>query len=212
LGRVIKKFSRVGCPNSDSDVGTAQEELLTKKNLNDMEKKKEVLNEIREYCKSVSTGLGEMFVGYDTWNEIADDADVVGGEIYLLRKRNGEHEYQVLGRQYEPYDRVNDFADECVDVFQYNENTDELLEDVFDRCFKHRYEDAIYMNDYNAVKDLTDDFKYCEDMIDDFLTSDAYVLTISEYLNCDVVERYPMVWFEDVYEYRIALKLPDELV
>jgi hypothetical protein len=153
-----------------------------------------------------------MFVGYDTWNEIADDADVVGGEIYLLRKRNGEHEYQVLGRQYEPYDRVNDFADECVDVFQYNENTDELLEDVFDRCFKHRYEDAIYMNDYEAVKDLTDDFKYCEDMIDDFLTSDAYVLTISEYLNCDVVERYPMVWFEDVYEYRIALKLPDELV
>ena len=177
-----------------------------------MEKKKEVLNEIREYCKSVSTGLGEMFVGYDNWNELADDADVVGGEIYLLRKKNGEHEYQVLGRQHEPYDRVNDFADECVAVFKYNENTDELLEDVFDRCFKHRYENAIYMNDYEAVKDLTEDFKYCEDMIDDFLTSDAYVLTINDFLNCDVVERYSMVWFEDVYEYRIALKLPDELV
>ena len=73
-------------------------------------------------------------------------------------------------------------------------------------------ENAIYMNDYEAVKDLTEDFKYCEDMIDDFLTSDAYVLTINDFLNCDVVERYPMVWFEDVYEYRIALKLPDELV
>lgn len=177
-----------------------------------MEKKKEVLNEIREYCKSVSTGLGEMFVGYDNWNELADDADVVGGEIYLLRKKNGEHEYQVLGRQYKPYDRVNDFADEYVAVFQYYENTEELLEDVFDKCFKHRYEDAIYQNDCDAVKDLTDDLKRCEDMINDFFTSDSFILTVDEYLNCDVVERYPMVWFEDVYEYRIALKLPDELV
>jgi hypothetical protein len=176
-----------------------------------MKKKIEKMNEIREYCKSVSTSLGKMFIGYDCWNEIDDDANVVDGEIYLLRKKNGEHEYQVLGRQYEPYDRVNDFADECVEIFEYNNHEIATLQDVFNRCFEHRYEDALYRKDFEAIKDITDDFKRCENYIDEYLTSDEYFLTISEYLTPDVVERYPMVWFEDVYEYRIALKLPEDL-
>lgn len=173
-----------------------------------MEKKIEKVNEIREYCKSVSTGLGEMFVGYDNWNELAADADVVGGEIYLLRKKNGEHEYQVLGRQYDKYDRVDDFDNKYVDVFEYNSRDVITLQDVYNRCFDHRYEEALLKRDFEAFKDLADDFKIIENYIDEYLTSDEYFLTINEYLSPDVVERYPMVWFEDVYEYRIALKLP----
>lgn len=179
-----------------------------------MEKKKEVLNEIREYCKSVSTGLGEMFVGYDNWNELADDADVVGGEIYLLRKKNGEHEYQVLGRQYEPYDRVNDFNNKCVDIFRYDDWEGYTIREVYHTCFKHRLEEAM-SNDEDGIDDLIDilkDFASVKKEIRDYLTSDEYILTIDEYLNSNVIERYSMVWFEDVYEYRIALKLPDELV
>lgn len=175
-----------------------------------MEKKIEKVNEIREYCKSVSTGLGEMFVGYDNWNELAADADVVGGEIYLLRKKNGEHEYKVLGRQYDKYDRVDDFDNKCVDVFEYNSRDVITLQDVYNRCFDHRYEEALYHHDFEAFKDLADDFKIIENYIDEYLTSDEYFLTINEYLSPDVIERYPMVWYEDVYEYRMALKLTED--
>lgn len=174
-----------------------------------MEKKKEVLNEIHEYCKSVSTGLGEMFIGYDEWFDIVDDAEFLDGEIYLLKRRNGERVYQVVCHQYEKYDRINDFNDKCVDVFEYNSQEVITLQDVYNRCFDHRYEEALYHHDFEAFKDLADDFKRIENYIDEYLTSE-YFLAINEYLSPDVVERYPMVWFEDVYEYRIALKLPSE--
>lgn len=177
-----------------------------------MEKKKEVLQEIHEYCKSVSTGLGEMFVGYDSWNELADDAEVVGGEIYLLRKKNGEHDYQVLGRQYEPYDRVNDFNNQCVDIFCYDKWEGCTIREVYHTCFKHLLEEAMSKeeDDIDEMVDILKDFASVKKEIRDHLTSDEYILTIDKYLNSDVVERYPMVWFEDVWEYRIALKLPTE--
>lgn len=170
-------------------------------------------NYLEEYgYRSVATSVGEMFVGFDNWNELEETAKEVGGEIYLLKKRNGERVYQSLGRQYDKYDRVDDFNDKCVDIFYYDEWEEYTIREVYRTSFRHRLEDAM-SNDEDGVEymlDILKDFKRAKSYIFEFLTSDDYILIINESLSCDVIERYPMIWYDDVYEYRIALKMPAE--
>lgn len=171
--------------------------------------KKDYLEECGYISKA--TTLGEMFVGFDEWEELAEMAEDIGGEIYLLKKRKGERVYQSLGRQFDKHDRVDDFNDTCVEVFYYNLWENDTIREVFFRCIQHRLEDAMTKNEDCAddMLDILKDFERAKRYIKDYLTSDKYVLTIDEYLNCDVIERYPTLWYEDVWEYRMALKLPN---
>lgn len=175
-----------------------------------MEKKKDYLEECG--YRSVATTSGEMFVGYDEWEDLSEIATEVGGEIYLLKKRKGERVYQSLGHEYDKHDRVDDFSDKCVDIFYYDEWEDNTIRDVYHTCFKHRLEDAMSKNE-DGVDDMLDiikDFRRAVEYIKSYLTSDSYILTVDEYLCCDVIERYPTIWYDDVWEYRMALKLPTE--
>lgn len=175
-----------------------------------MEKKDYLLEECG--YRSVATSLGEMFVGYDEWEEMEEMANEVGGEIYLLKKRNGERVYQTLSRQHDKHDRVDDYNDKCVDIFYYDEWEGNTIRDVYHTCFKHRLEEAM-SHDEEGVDDIIEilkEFNRAKKYIEDYLTSEDSILTIDEYLSCDVIERYPTIWHEDVYEYRMALKLPTE--
>lgn len=173
-----------------------------------MEKKKTYLLECG--YRSIATTLGEMFVGFDEWEEISEMANEVGGEIYLLKMRKGERVYQSLGRQYGKHDRVDDFNDKCVDIFYYDEWEYNTIRDVYHTCFKHRLEEAISKDEEGAddMVDILEDFNRAKKYVNEYLTSEDNILIINEYLSCDVIERYPTIWYDDVWEYRMALKLP----
>ena len=173
--------------------------------------KKDYLEECGYISKA--TTLGEMFVGFDEWEELAEMAEDIGGEIYLLKKRKGERVYQSLGRQFDKHDRVDDFNDTCVDVFFYREWDEEnTIREVFERCIRHRLEDAMTrgVSGTDDMLDTLNDFDRIKEYITEYLTSNRFVLTVDEYLSCDVIERYPTLWYEDVWEYRMALKLTEE--
>lgn len=177
-----------------------------------MEKKKKQLEEWG--FKSIPTSMGEMFADNLDWEDLVDTANEIGGEIYLLKKRNGERVYNVLGQQHYKHDRVDDFNDKCVDVFFFHEEWDEedTIREVFEQCIRPRLEDALTKGE-NGTDDMLDtlnDFDRIKKHIVDYLTSNSYILTVDEYLMCDVIERYPTIWYEDVWEYRLALKLSTE--
>ena len=174
-------------------------------------KKKDYLEECGYISKA--TTLGEMFVGFDEWEDLSEMANEVGGEIYLLKKQKGERVYQSLGLQYDKYDRVDDFNDKCVDVFFYHDEwaEEDTIKEVFETCIRHRIEDALTKGEDGTdnMLDTLNDFDRIKEYITEYLTSNSYILTVDEYLSCDVIERYPTIWFEDVWEYRMALKLPN---
>lgn len=177
-----------------------------------MEKKKKQLEEWG--FKSIPTSMGEMYTDHLYWEDLVESANEIGAEIYLLKKRDGERVYNVLGQQHDKHDRVDDFNDKCVDVFFYHEEWEEedTIREVFERCIRHRLEDAMSkgeggtddifntLKDFDQIKQLIYDEFYCE----------RFVLVIDEYLNCNVIERYPTLWYEDVWEYRMALKLTED--
>lgn len=176
-----------------------------------MEKNKDYLLECG--YRSVATSLGEMFVGFDEWEELSEMAEDIGGEIYLLKKRKGERIYQSLGRQYNKYDRVDVFNDKCVDVFFYHDEWDgeDTIREVFEQCIRPRLEDAFTKGEEGTddMLDTLNDYDRIKRYIVNYLTSNSYILTVDEYLSCDVIERYPTIWYEDVWEYRMALKLTE---
>lgn len=177
-----------------------------------MEKKKKQLEAWG--FNSIHTSMGEMFADNLYWEELVETAEEIGAEIYLLKKRNGERVYQSLGRQFDKHDRVDDFNDKCVDVFFYHEEweEDDTIREVFERCIRHRLEDAISKGESGTddMFDTLNDFDRIKEYITEYLTSNRFVLTVDEYLNCDVIERFPTLWYDDVYEYCMALKLTED--
>lgn len=163
---------------------------------------------------SIHTSMGEMFADNLDWEDLVETAEEIGAEIYLLKKRNGERVYNVLGQQYDKHDRVDDFNDKCVDVFFYHEEWEEedTIREVFERCIRHRLEDAMSKGELGTddMLDILKDFDRIKEYITEYLTSNRFVLTVDEYLNCDVIERYPTLWYDDVYEYSMALKLTED--
>lgn len=177
-----------------------------------MEKKKKQLEEWG--FKSIPTSMGEMFVDHLYWEDLVESANEIGAEIYLLKKRNGERVYQSLGRQFDKYDRVEDFDNKCVDVFFYHDEweDEDTIKEVFEQCIRHRLEEAMTKGE-DGTDDMLDtlkEFDRIKEYIFKYLTSTHFILTIDEYLNCDVIERYPTLWYDDVWEYRMALKLTED--
>lgn len=177
-----------------------------------MEKKKKQLEEWG--FKSIPTSMGEMFADNLDWEDLVESANEIGAEIYLLKKRNGERVYQSLGRQFDKHDRVEDFNDKCVEVFFYHDEWDEedTTREVFEQCIRPHLEYALTKGEEGTddMLDTLNDFDRIKEYITEYLTSNRFVLTVDEYLICDVIERYPTIWYEDVWEYRMALKLTEE--
>jgi hypothetical protein len=176
-----------------------------------MEKKKKQLEEWG--FKSIPTSMGEMYTDHLYWEDLVESANVIGAEIFLLKKRDGERVYQSLGRQFDKHDRVDDFNDKCVDVFFYHEEWEEdTIREVFERCIRHRLEDAMSKGE-SGTDDMLytlNDFDRIKKFVEEEFNYDREILIIDEYLSADVIERYPTLWYEDVWEYRMALKLNEE--
>lgn len=177
-----------------------------------MEKKKKQLEEWG--FKSIHTSMGEMFADNLDWEDLVESANEIGAEIFLLKKRKGEQVYNILGQQHDKHDRVDDFNDKCVDVFFYHEEweEDDTIREVFERCIRHRLEDAMTRGKSGTddMLDTLNEFDRIKEYITEYLTSNRFVLTVDEYLNCDVIERFPTLWYDDVYEYCMALKLTED--
>lgn len=177
-----------------------------------MEKKKKQLEEWG--FKSIHTSMGEMFADNLYWEDLVETTNEIGAEIYLLKKRDGERVYSVLGQQYDKYDRKEDFNDKCVEIFDYNGyeewEREELFYDIFVRCIRPRLEDAMDRDDANDMLNTLRDFDRIKKFVERELNHDREILVIDEYLSADVIERYPTWWHEDVWEYRMALRLKED--
>lgn len=172
-----------------------------------MEKEKEVMKqqevaELERWCKSVPTNIGEngtMYVRFGDWQEISESAEKTGGEIYMLRKRNGERAYKVLGRQYEPYDRRQDFADTFT-------KGDDIYEDCYKAIIIELAEEGKIGELEELVKNASQAIRLCEQ-----LTDDEFLVVCPECGYTTEEHRInPMEWNEDVYEYAFGLFITEE--
>lgn len=166
------------------------------------EVRKQEIVELERWCKSVPTNIGEngtMYVRFGDWQEISESAEKTGGEIYMLRKRNGERAYTVLGRQYEPYDRRQDFAT----TFSKG---DDIYEDYYKAIIIEIANEGAIGALEGLVKNASQAIRLCEQ-----LTDEEFLVVYPE---CDHTTEemriYPMEWNEDVYEYAFGLFITEE--
>lgn len=166
------------------------------------EMKQQEIAELEKWSKSVPTNIeenGTMYIRFSDWQEIQESAEKTGGEIYMLRKRNGERQYTVLGRQYEPYDRRRDYD------YTFAKG-DDIYEDYYKAIIIELAEEGKIGELEEMVENASKAICQCEQ-----LTDEEFLVVCPECGHTTEEHRiYPMEWDEDVYEYAFGLFIPSE--
>lgn len=164
----------------------------------------------------IATDKGNMYVSFNSFAEIKQMSEKAQGKIYLLRAPSDmasiHSRFQTICELAEPYDRMTDYINNqevASLLFAGDYCKSDILRIAYEQCYKSRLERYMtaQIDSMEELNDILRNLHMCGKIIDYMAKEDFLVVFNS--LDSDIIERYPMNWFNDKFMYYIALALPE---